>query len=201
MSVTEESFLKDVAGHGIEIIKDEDVYRHIRFSRNGSSDMAFELITWPDYLCYCGDMGTYVFKRLHDMFEFFRTKDTDYHAKHGRNIVINLGYWAEKVQSVDRGSDIKEYSPVKFMEEVNSWLVNHDASNEVREAAESEVLSHADEGEQIAFKAAYEFEHDGFQFHDFCEADIREYTRRFVWACYAISWGVMQYDKEKNNGQ
>ena len=89
-SPSQEEFQKDVSQHGVTIIRDDGVNRHIRFKRPGTMCMHFDLITWPGYLCYCGDMGTYVFSRLEDMFEFFRT-DRD----------INPGYWAEKLQAVD----------------------------------------------------------------------------------------------------
>lgn len=71
--ITEETFLADVAAHQIHVLRDDGVHRHIRFKRPGTYCMQFDLITWPGYLCYTGDMGTYVFNRLEDMFEFFRT--------------------------------------------------------------------------------------------------------------------------------
>ena len=73
MTCTEQSFLKDVAEHQMTVLRDDGVNRHVQFRRPGTICMGFELITWPGYLCYTGDMGTYVFRRLEDMFEFFRT--------------------------------------------------------------------------------------------------------------------------------
>ena len=70
-------FLRDVAEHEMIVVRDDGVHRHIRFKKPGTSCMHFDLITWPGYLCYTGDMGTYVFSRLTDMFEFFRT-DREY---------------------------------------------------------------------------------------------------------------------------
>lgn len=45
MKVKEESFLNDVKNHQMIIINDDDVNRHIRFQRPGSSCMLFDLIT------------------------------------------------------------------------------------------------------------------------------------------------------------
>lgn len=50
------------------------------------------------YLCYTGDMGTYVFQRLTDMFEFFRT-DREYKKRNGGKLAVNLSYWGEKLQA------------------------------------------------------------------------------------------------------
>jgi hypothetical protein len=68
----QERFLSDVRDHKLMIIKDDPPYRHIRLSRPGSSTYLFELVTYPGYLCYSGDMGCYVWSRVADMFTFFR---------------------------------------------------------------------------------------------------------------------------------
>ena len=33
-----------------------------------NADGTFDIVTWPGYLCYSGDMGCFVFTRLPDMF-------------------------------------------------------------------------------------------------------------------------------------
>lgn len=80
---TEKRFLGDVAKHQMTILRDDGVNRHVRFKQPNSSNMFFDLITWPGCLCYTGDMGTYVFRRLEDMFEFFRTDREHQHLKDG----------------------------------------------------------------------------------------------------------------------
>ncbi len=71
----EARFLKDVANHEMQIIRDDGVQRHLRFKKPGTMCYHFDLITWGGHLCYTGDMGTYVFTRVHDMFDFFRMGD------------------------------------------------------------------------------------------------------------------------------
>lgn len=40
--------------------------------------------------------------------------------------------------------------------------------------------------------------HDfGFQFHDWSEWRLRDYSWGFLWACHAIRWGIAQYDAAK----
>ena len=187
-SVTEESFLRDVREHRMTVLHDSGVYRHVRFAKPGTSTMQFDIVTWPEYLSVSGDMGTYVFSRLRDMFEFFRGSTVG-------PIEVNLRYWAEKCQAVDRDSGIREYSPERFRERIERWLEDAEASEECRAAVQSEVLCHADEGESAARKAADDFAYaDGFAFTDFWEADCSEWTARYVWCCYALSWAVRQYD-------
>lgn len=192
---TQEQFLSDVAGHKITVIRDDGVYRHLRFSHNGSSTNQFDLITWPGYLCYCGDMGTFVFSRLTDMFEFFRDK------RIASGLHINLGYWCEKLVAVDgdgrhKKGSAKEYSEKKFRAVIQEYLDDIDESSvyaDLRSEVEDRVLAFAHD-ENEAFSAVNEFEHNGFQFQDFFEYDLTEYTYRFIWCCYALVWGIVQYD-------
>ncbi len=187
-SVTEESFLRDVREHRMTVLHDSGLYRHVRFAKPGTSVMQFDIVTWPGYLSFSGDMGTYVFSRLRDMFEFFRGSTVG-------PIEVNLGYWAEKCQAVDRDCGMREYSPERFREQVESWLDNAEASSECRAAVRREVLCCADEGEHLARQAVERFESDdGFTFSDFWEANCSEWTARYVWCCYALSWAVRQYD-------
>lgn len=198
MTCTEQSFLKDVAKHDISVIRDKGVNRHIRFGVQGSYHMHFDLITWPGHLCYTGDMGTYVFCRLEDMFEFFRADREQLH-RGDQTLAINTCYWAEKLVAIDRNGGLREYSEQRFRQHIQEWLDNAEADDDVRRAVAEEVLSHADEGEHEAMSAAIRFEHRGFSFRDLWEANVTEYTYRFLWCCYAIAWGIQQYDKTQNN--
>ena len=207
---TEQSFLKDVAQHQMIVLRDDGLSRHIRFMRPNTSCQHFDLITWPGKLCYTGDMGTYVFQRLDDMFEFFRT-DRDYGRRNGRQVYINPGYWAEKLIAVDssgrHGGSAEQFDSERFTEIVKrqliEWMRDRDRCqgaemrHELREQVESGVLSYADHGESAAMQAAMDFEHKGFQFVDFWEHRLKDWTYHFIWCCYAIAWGVEQYDEAK----
>lgn len=190
----EAKFLKDVAAHEMKVLKDDGAYRHLSFRKPGTYCMGFDLITWPGYLAYTGDMGCYVFTRIEDMFEFFRTDRK--RVKEGKTLYINLSYWGEKCASRDRDG-IKEYSADTFRAEIQRWLDEEEASDEVREEVKGAVLSRADDGEYAAHEAARDFEHDGFRFSDFWERDLTEYTYRFIWCCYALAWGIRKYDESR----
>lgn len=197
---TEDSFLKDVAQHEMSVLLDNEIYRHVRFSRPGTNCYSFELITGPGYLLYRGDMGCFEFERMYDMFEFFSSGRESY-VKQGKVIPINLNYWAEKLEAVssdgrNRTGAVKVYCPNMFRAAVMSYLDDAEASDEIREEVFDLVLSFADE-EQDAYRAVHDFESsDGsFRINDFWEADLTEYTYHYVWCCYAISWGIMKYDK------
>lgn len=191
---TQESFLKDVAQHQMTIVRDDGTHRHVIFAKPGTYCMRFELITWPGHLCYSGDMGTFVFRRLEDMFAFFRDERPD-----DGKLRINLGYWAEKLEAADRCDGAQQWSEEKFRAVIMGYLEDHDEpiSAELREAVEEQVLTCLGDGEHEAYRAASQFEHKGFQFHDLWDHDFKAYTYRFIWCCFALSWGIRQYDLSK----
>ncbi|PPC90275.1 MAG: hypothetical protein CTY35_14530 [Methylotenera sp.] len=211
---TEERFLKDVSTHQMKILRDDGVNRHIRFSRPNTSCCHFDLITWTGKLCYTGDMGTYVFARIEDMFEFFRS-DRKYGKSKGRNLSINLGYWSEKLLAVDggrSGGSVQEFDEGAFnkvvMNYLLEWIKEHRDSTtkedrrDLWDAVISEVINaDGDTGGMRKQIAGHDFHHTVNSKHEFYFQDLREYntesyTYHFIWCCYALAWGIEQYDKE-----
>lgn len=221
---TQERFLRDVAGHQMIVLREDGLNRHVRFKQPDTSCYYFDLITWPGYLCYTGDMGTFVFRRIDDMFEFFG-HDRAYHASRGRTLAINLGYWGEKLVAVDAngansGRGAKEFDQDKFKRVINEYRVtwmrrareqgtlDRGQRRELWEQVQEEVLDRVDDGEHYAQAAAYEFsfrkdqygrsdDQPVWHFEDLFEHDFTEYTHAFVWCCYALAWGIQQYDDSK----
>lgn len=211
---SEDQFLKDAANHVMTVIRDDGVHRHLRFrkARPAGSEYWFDLITWPGSLCIDGDMGTYVFRRLDDMFEFFRT-DRDWLTRDGRKLGINPGYWAEKLQAMPE-KGVKEFDEALFdsniKERLTTWIKDHrdDISaahrRELWESVMQEVIG-ADGAERKQI-AAYDFHHQvdsrhTFSFQDLWETNVERYTFHFIWCCYAIAWGVKTYDEAKGGAE
>lgn len=206
-----EQFIKNTAQHNMTVIRDDGVHRHLHFRkpRPAGSEYWFDLITWPGTLCIDGDMGTYVFKRIEDMFEFFRT-DRDYALRNGCQLAINPSYWGEKLQSVSRfGEGFMEFSEHRFRDavkqEFDEWVESELPSEEAKAALwqelEDNVLSCASDGHIRAVDAALAFKSDDdkleFEMRDFWEHRLEDYTFHFIWCCYAIAWGVKTYDESK----
>jgi hypothetical protein len=195
--------------------KDGSLFRHIRFKKPGSMSMHFDLITWPGHLCYTGDMGTYVFRRLDDMLEFFRSgrKEGPLH--------IDLGYWSEKLIAVDGGRNkgsATEFSMDRFKRVINEYRIGwiRDAKTYGRltkeerrqlwEAVDEAVLYNFDEGEHAVYARANDFSWSKghrlpgndptYSFDDLWDHRFTDYTYHFTWCCYALAWGIRQYDKQ-----
>lgn len=211
-ALQEAEFLRDIEKHEMLVLREDGIYRHIRFKEPGNMCMHFDLITWPGYLCYCGDMGTYVFTRLNDMFEFFRTDRRD-----DAKLYINRGYWSEKLVAVDgnrRAAAATEFSWDMYSRVVKETLVDwmrHRCTNaqerrDLREQVEDELLGGGIFGERPetthdAIRMASEFEASvggkKCHFQDFWEHRLEDYTHSFTWCCFALAWGIKQYDKAK----
>jgi hypothetical protein len=210
----EVQFLKDVAQHQMHILKDDGLYRHVRFKAPGTMMEHFDLITWPGYLCYTGDMGTYVFERLADMFEFFSKEP-------GRLFQIDMRYWAEKVQAGDRmgrsEDGIYEWDEDAFRREMTEQrrrlIIQHGRGMAPEERPDlweaiGEVIDAAEEGQDRAMIAMHDFHYSYLpagkysdrQYVHFDTDDFprcQKYTNRFRWCCYALAWGINQYNEEK----
>ena len=195
---TEDRFLKDVAAHIMTIELDQGVHRSIRFGQPGTSCMHFRLTTWPGHLAFSGDMGTFVFERLADMFQFFRARPED-----GEKVPINIGYWMEKCEAQDtRGAGMREFDMDRVKERVKEAHHEHFEnlrSQEARdcwEAIKDQILR-CDPNEVRVYDALNDFEHEGFRFRDVWEWRMTRPTYRMIWCLYAISWGIQQYDAAK----
>lgn len=166
-----ERFPIDTADHVMRVLRDDGLYRHLRFQKPGTMINHFDIITWPGYLAIVGDMGDYVFRRLEDMFEFFRGER------------INPSYWQEKLQAScdDRG---EEYSP----DCARAWVKQYLSDYPLR--CEPEDINY-DDGEVRLYDQLSDM---GF---DCSECDWSEYTFHYIWLCHALVWGIKQYDMWK----
>ncbi len=214
-SPAQESFLRDVADHQMIVSHDDGVRRHITFKRLGSSCYAFSLVTWPGYLAYTGDMGSFMFCRLPDMFDFFRMNPSDWNFNKTGGLSINPGYWAEKLVSTDRNGGHKKFDPERFKQVIHEYRLDWVRSDrgraltkeqrrELWEAA-GDVMNVAEDGYQKAGQAAHDFSYrfdnskHWFEFTDLFDHNFDRPTYHFVWCCYALAWGIKQYDAAKAN--
>lgn len=219
-------FLVDTATHTMEIVLDNGVHRHLRFSRPKSSSYHFDIVTWPGYLAITGDMGAAVFSRLHDMFDFFRRQPED--ARTAGRLYINSGYWAEKC--VANEGLMKEFSSELLeclvRDHFDDAIADADqekpgfeaAKDALWEALQDKVISGAD-SVRDAIEAM-----DDFSFADYCAthcddqdhaahfahlsgpmfpdaweyaSSLEHYTHHFIWRLYAIAHAVRAYDEAK----
>ena len=196
-------FLKSVKNHQIEILKDDGIYRHIKCQEPGTWNHGFEIITFPGGLLYTGDMGTYEFERVEDMFYFFRSGI----SKTGE-ININSGYWEEKCKSESLfGDGIKNFNPVVFKENVKEYFETYfedddsEEKKEVWDEIEEQILDYTEDSEWSLVSALNNFSTMGietdFDFDDLWESSVNSKTYHFIWCLWAIVWTIQKYDEVK----
>ncbi|WP_447877544.1 hypothetical protein [Serratia fonticola] len=203
-----ERFKHDTRNHSMSVENDNGVFRHLHFSRSNSSFYHFTLTTWPGHLCIGGDMGTYVFRRVHDMFNFFRMDHRCY--QHGDDPVINTGYWAEKLQTGGghRREVYTEWSSDAFEAQVqelhDQWLDDFDPDDyegdaetvKARVKEEIDELKSNGEDEWSAVAALRDFYCEHISMDDFWESgNCRITSFHYLWCLYAIVWGIQLYDR------
>lgn len=196
----EKVFLKDVNGHVMAVHLDQGQYRHLSFRKSEPNSwhfMWFEIVTWPGTLEIRGDMGTWSFSRIEDMFEFFRSRQD---AERDR-IYINPSYWGEKINAESRNEGPhRKFDVDVFKENIISCLDNYTLTAKkkkaVKKALDEEVFT-GDKHEIELRDDLNNFTHDGFSFSDVWEISGEDYTYHYLWCCYAIAWGIQQYDKRE----
>ncbi|MEH6347750.1 MAG: hypothetical protein V7785_21830 [Bermanella sp.] len=201
---TEERFFEDTANHTMKIIRDDDVCRHISFKNGGSSIYGFDLITWAGYLLITGDCGTYVFRRIHDMFEFFATDEKYKKAHPETKLFINPRYWGEKLESICRTGGYREYNEEAFIERITEHFNSYwedaectEGKDELWAKIKDDVLW-ASDYEHEAYQAVNEFSYEDFEFADFFDGGGTDrYTFHYLWCLFAITHGVEQYHNFK----
>jgi hypothetical protein len=195
------TFLRDVREHKLAIVLDQGLHRHITLGRPGSSYYRFHITTWPGHLAISGDCGSYTFARLADMFEFFRDET-------GQNI-INEGYWAEKLQAVDRHGGRDELDEEVYQDairrDLNAFIGQENLSlsqaKELITEARREDLFEPPEGVDEAIRRALAFlcpVTDRHPFNEFWDHRLTRASYRLVWCMRAIVWAIKQYDMAKS---
>lgn len=191
MRDVKDRFDQDVIEHQMSVLRDDDLYRHLRFNKSGTWTYGFDLVTWPGYLAIVGDAGDFVFSRIRDMFEFFE-------ADNGR---INPQYWSEKLQAPTPEA-AQRYSEEKFRSRVRAWVesrseeLDRTEARALANAVEADVLRHDHHNEYEARQLLADFRHDDhYPLSDAWEWSLRDYDFRFLWCCHAIVWGISQWRK------
>lgn len=204
MNPTLESFLKDVASHELTVNLDQGVFRDLTIMKPNSVDMHYHITTRPGYLMFTGDMGSFVFTRLNDMFKFFRSDEGEHQ--------INKGYWEEKLEAVDSRGGAKAFSSDVAKETLTQCFQDHlegldsgDYNKDQSDAEESKeaiqgLIDLAEVDQHEFYEQLRNWDSDdagGLDMDCWWEWDFNDYTGRYIWCCYAIVHAIKLYDEYK----
>ncbi|WP_052077523.1 hypothetical protein [Rhodococcoides fascians] len=179
--------LGEVDKHEMTILKDDGLYRHLRFKRPGSSLYWFDIITWPWHLVIDGDLESFHFSREEDMFPWFESSGD-----------INPDYWAEKLRGPTASVT---YSPELFKRAVfeRFWEDREHRSDRGLENAplwreiRRDLMDIAEWGEEHVRAALRDFQFDKYVFTDSYDMNFRELDHHYLLSCHAINWGIRKY--------
>tara|TARA_R110000772_G_scaffold249530_2_gene363915 strand:+ start:63934 stop:64518 length:585 start_codon:yes stop_codon:yes gene_type:complete len=189
MNLTEErdrtinQFTKSQFDYKIRL--DNELYRHITVRGPDSMNQWHDIVSWPDHLCICGDMGTFTFSRCEDMFPFFN------HDK------VNIYYWAEKICFTGQCTSPiwTEYDSNLFKEELVEYKEellkeNNDEHLDKLEEIQDQLDGGLDDTSE---EGAYEFMYRINEHYEHCGIGFKKPTYNFVWCCEAIRTAVKNY--------
>lgn len=201
-----EEFERYTADHQMTVLRDDGLYRHVRFRDPSTVMYLYDLITWPGNLVICGDVEAFHFARISDMFEFFVPED------YSERWPINPHYWAQKLQGVGGRRQLAEaYSTEAYEEHVREWA--NEVAREMesvrdrcqfQDAVERDLLTDPDSGEhgvyteESAHRLLNQFEHNGHTIYDPWDWNIRDWTPQYLFACWAIVRGIQRYRKGRD---
>lgn len=195
---TQAQFDNDVATGRMEILRDDGLYRHLRFRFSGGGFRWFDIVTWPDRLVITGDCETYTFSRLTDMFEFFRSG----------GVRINPSYWQEKI--LDGRCRARSFDWDRFRAAALAEFDQRkaDAGGEDLRAAARQDLEDAldaaepDEWGAVDLLRSYRYCPDVYSGKPYFEFDLSDgapdgkgWDYHYIWCCRAIAWAIRQYDE------
>lgn len=199
-------FKASTTDHTMTVLLDQGMYRHLRFRQPRNEIYWFDLITVPGALIFQGDGNSFTFRRLEDMFEFFR-------GSADAAGVPNVQYWAEKLTS---GSSVMNYDQsllLKFVDDEVAEAVKADpALVRLADEVSWHVAGQLVGDESLDRAVVEDFKHwtnaddefarprkvPDFVFSEIWESSFRDYDWWFLWALHGILWGIGQYDAAKS---
>lgn len=191
MKLTKEIFLNEVKNHKMHIVLDEGVNRVIEFKNPETCNQWFGISTFNNHLVFYGDMGTYVFQKTKDMFNFFRSDE----------LKIRPNYWHEKLQAKDLQCNTLVFDLDSWKELVKFHFEQIDCS--YKEEKIKFLSDVSDESEARTCFSNYtdsdawgqNFVGKEEEIYDLSVCDSYVYSHHFIWCCYAIVWAIKQYDE------
>ncbi|MFJ4966026.1 hypothetical protein ACIP6P_26875 [Streptomyces sp. NPDC088729] len=179
---------EDSAGARMAVLKDDGLYRHLRFELPRASWGGFQIITWPGTLVIDGGLGHWSFQRQDDMFALLRT-------------TTDPVYWEQKF-SLGSKQKAVVYAPERAEAHIREAVRDRhpDLVDDIEESVFSRWSGESIETEagMRAALARYEValgtvdaEQPLFDVHEW---HLTRYDDWFLLACHSMHWAVRQYD-------
>jgi hypothetical protein len=186
-AISRDRFAEATAGHQMQILHDDGIYRHLRFQNPDCSEYWYDLITAPGTLTITGDMGDFLFRRVEDMFDFFGR----------RSATINGHYWAQKVVA----GTTHEFDAGRYKEAITQEFF--DSIDDLSQADRDDLWSDIElflldaETTESAHLAMSDWSDSRMSLEDSFEIEVTSLSTTFLWCCWAIVTGIARYTNAK----
>lgn len=180
-------FREETAGHELQVLHNDGLYRHLRMATPGTGVFSWEVVTWPGRAAFCGDIGIDgIFTRDTDMLEFF-TRRRDSRYADGAPW-IDFRYWAEKL---GQGPTVRVYSKAKFIANVRDYLFNNEDGRRTLWGTEQERKGVMEDAELVDDHrdTAHAWLSDTEPFSDtgdWSDWEVSDFDHHFILTCYAL---------------
>lgn len=178
------TFKNDVASHAMTIENDSGVHRSVYFGKPDSNCYSFRLVTWPGHLAITGDMGSYTFARVPDMFHLFRDD-------------VCRAYLEEKLVASCTSSGARAFDWEHFKKSLLSGFDDDDTDNRAAVVELLDQCREQDEHEAVELARNWPDDAPYVEWCDMGNAFAGKPTYHFLWCLEAIVWGIAQYDAAK----
>jgi hypothetical protein len=212
LAKSRQRFDTEVRDHKMKVLRNDKVYRHLRFMNPRNGAYWFELHTGPHFLLFRGDGESYVFSNGdHDIFSSFR-----HSLRADGSIHPDPGYWTQKLASAEQA---EKWDTDTFSEDLEQHITDmveqeivpkkHEAR--LRAEVENDLMYEDLHSADLAIKALMEFEfyfderdhYDSKKQPDFTFEECWEWVTKcteydwwYLWALHGIVWGIGQYDRK-----
>lgn len=189
-------FARETAKHEMTVLREDGLYRHLKFADPSGGFYRFDIVTWPHNLFLRGDGFSFGFAiyPTEDMFDVFRGS---------RSGGINPGYWQEKVTA----GQVKGWSEDKF----RAWVLDEATKAEAQypgavEAVGEQILhsdEHSTEYQGTAEYAVAAFDHGDFRLRlpNPWDESFEDWAWEYLFACHAVLFGIDMWDAARKTAE
>ena len=205
-------FGAETGNHKMKVLRNDGVYRHLRFMDPRNSAYWFEIHTGPNFLLFRGDGDSYVFSNGdRDVFRSFRHsihKDGSLHP--------DPDYWTQKLSSSEQAEKwdqdvFREALEAEITSMVEQEIVPKEHEQRLREEVETELMYEDIHSADLAVKILGDFEFyfdetrrygsgggGDFAFDECWEwvTKCTEYDWWYLWALHGILYAVREFDRK-----
>lgn len=218
MTSSTQYFQSTVTDHQLTVNVDAGLHRHLSFRKaDGDPEQHFDIITYPHHLLISGDMGSFLFSRNKDMFNFFEGTEETFkgdswfsygHAK--MNLISDSCQFPSEFFDEDIIREYVTKTSALYIDDIQKHWDALSRSNQESFSGVDDFKEKFEDEIEVFLDRTFEenewktdlacFNSDvitdfSFNDHDLYELKPYSLSSHFYWCVNAIVWAISQYRK------